>query len=120
MVSPIIAMQTTLNYFLLYPSDIQVATCISACLADISTWMSAHNLKLNLDKTDLFFLPGKACLLKDPSQSAKNLGMTLDNTLSFTANIKAVTCSCSFVLYNILRVRLSHPDHRKPVFSMVE
>lgn len=33
------------------PSDSQVATHISQCLADISAWISAHHLKLNLDKT---------------------------------------------------------------------
>jgi hypothetical protein len=74
--------------------------------------MLAHNL----DKTELLFLSGKACLLQDlsimddnstvsPSQIAKNLGVTLDNTLSFSANIKAVTRSCRFMLYNIRRVQ---------------
>ncbi|KAM9547721.1 uncharacterized protein ACWYII_037372 [Salvelinus alpinus] len=93
-----------------------VATHITACLTDISTWMSAHHLKLNLDKTELLFFPGKACPLKDrsitvdhstvlPSQSAKNLSVTLDNTLSFSANIKAVTRSCRCMLYNIRRVQ---------------
>ncbi|KAM9499463.1 uncharacterized protein ACWYII_002362 [Salvelinus alpinus] len=97
------------------PSDTQVATPISACLADISAWMSAHHLKLNLDKTALLFLPGKACPLKDlsitvdnskvsSSQIAKNLDVTLDNTLSFSANIKAVPCSCRFMLHNIHRI----------------
>ena len=56
-----------------------------------------------------------ACLLKyftitvdnstvSPSQSAKRLGVTLDNTLYFSANIKAVTRSYRFMLYNIHRV----------------
>jgi hypothetical protein len=63
--------------------------------------MSAHHLKLNLDKMVLLFLPGKTLPLKDLSitvdnstlslsQRANNLGMTLDNTLSLSANIKAV------------------------------
>jgi hypothetical protein len=38
-------------------------------------------------------------------QSAKNLGVILDNTRLFSANIKAVTRSCRFMLYNIHRVR---------------
>ncbi|XP_031693919.1 uncharacterized protein LOC109901707 [Oncorhynchus kisutch] len=59
---------------------------------------------------ELLFLPGQACPLKDLSitidnscrpPSAKNLGVTLDNTLSFSANIKSVTRSCRFMLYNI-------------------
>ena len=84
--------------------------------------MLAHHLKLNLDKPELLFLPGKACLLQDlsitvdnstvsHSQSAKNLGMTLDNTLSFSTNIKTalmfvendrvLTHSCRLMIYNI-------------------
>ncbi|KAM9452610.1 uncharacterized protein ACWYII_012069 [Salvelinus alpinus] len=98
------------------PSDDQVANRISACLADISVWMTDHHLKLNLGKTELLFLPGKDCPFHDlaitvdnsivsSSQSAKNLGVILDNTLSFSTNIKAVARSCRFMLYNIRRVR---------------
>ncbi|XP_071256903.1 uncharacterized protein [Salvelinus alpinus] len=93
-----------------------VANRISACLADISVWMTDHHLKLNLGKTELLFLPGKDCPFHDlaitvdnsivsSSQSAKNLGVILDNTLSFSTNIKAVARSCRFMLYNIRRVR---------------
>jgi hypothetical protein len=39
-----------------------------------------------------------------PSQSATNFGVILDNTLSLSAKIKAVTHSCRFMLYNIRRV----------------
>ncbi|XP_071230016.1 uncharacterized protein [Salvelinus alpinus] len=78
--------------------------------------MTDHHLKLNLGKTELLFLPGKDCPFHDlaitvdnsivsSSQSAKNLGVILDNTLSFSTNIKAVTRSCRFMLYNIGRVR---------------
>uniref|UniRef100_A0A674ELL9 Reverse transcriptase domain-containing protein n=1 Tax=Salmo trutta TaxID=8032 RepID=A0A674ELL9_SALTR len=98
------------------PSNNQVANRISACLADIPVWMTDHHLKLDLGKTELLFLPGKDCPFHDlaitvdnsivsSSQSAKSLGVTLDNTLSFSANIKAVTRSCRFMLYNIRRVR---------------
>ncbi|KAM9427186.1 uncharacterized protein ACWYII_018874 [Salvelinus alpinus] len=78
--------------------------------------MTDHHLKLNLGKTELLFLPGKDCPFHDlaitvdnsivsSSQSAKNLGVILDNTLSFSTNIKAVARSCRFMLYNIRRVR---------------
>ena len=36
-------------------SETQVAARISAGLTDISQWMSAHHLKMNLDKTELTF-----------------------------------------------------------------
>ncbi|KAK3542048.1 hypothetical protein QTP86_011348 [Hemibagrus guttatus] len=32
---------------------------ISACLADISSWMTAHQLKLNPSKTELLVIPAK-------------------------------------------------------------
>jgi hypothetical protein len=115
MISAILAKRMKLNYFSPSPpTETQVTTHISASLADISTWISAH--QLNLDKTELLFMLRKACPLKDlsitvdnstmsPSQSAKNLGVTMDNTLLSYANIKAVTSSCRFMLYNIRRVR---------------
>ena len=103
--------------FLSFPSsDSLIATRISDCLADISTWMSAHHLKLNLNKTELLFLPGKDCPHMDllvtvedavvgPSPTARNLGVILDDQLRCTANITAVTRSCRFALYNIRRIR---------------
>ena len=53
-------------------SETQVAAQISACLTDISQWMSAHQLKINLVKTELLFLPGKGCPTHD-------LTITFDN-----------------------------------------
>jgi hypothetical protein len=88
--------------------------------------MSVHHLRLNLDKMELVFLPGKVCPLKDlsitvnnprvsTSHSAKTLSVTLVNTLSFSANIKEVTRSCRFMLYNIHRVRPFLTQEAAPV-----
>ncbi|KAK3530889.1 hypothetical protein QTP70_004405 [Hemibagrus guttatus] len=44
------------------PSDTTASAQISACLADISSWLTAHHLKLNPSKTELLIIPG------DPSQ----------------------------------------------------
>ena len=99
------------------PPDTQVEASISVCLADISEWMSEHHLKLNLDKTELMFLLGKGCLHRDLAitidtavvtltRTARNLGVTLDDGLSFSANITSVTRSCRFLLYKIRRI---HP-----------
>ena len=78
--------------------------------------MTAHHLKINLDKTELLFLPGKDSPIHDltfnfdnsvltPTETARNLGVTLDSQLSLTANITATTRSCRFMLYNIRRIR---------------
>ncbi|KAJ8378915.1 hypothetical protein AAFF_G00232800 [Aldrovandia affinis] len=90
---------------------------ISACLTDISAWMSTHHLKLNLGKTELLFLPAKGSPMIDasrltvegsivsPSQSARSLGVTLDNQLCFSSHIAAITRTCRFSLHNIRRIR---------------
>ncbi|KAM3860081.1 SAP30-binding protein [Diretmus argenteus] len=78
--------------------------------------MATHHRKLNLDKTELVFLPGKGCPHRDlsltidntvvtPTRTARNLGVTLDDQLSFSANIASVARSCRFLLYNIRRIR---------------
>ena len=98
------------------PSDTQVESRIAACLADISEWMATHHLKLNLDKTELLFLPGKGCPHRDlaitiednvvtPTRTARNLGVTLDDQLSFSAHVTSVARSCRFMLYNIRKIR---------------
>ena len=57
-------------------------------VADISQWMLTHHLKLNLDKAELLFLPGKASPIHNLSinmensvvsaaRTARNLGGTL-------------------------------------------
>ncbi|KAK3514057.1 hypothetical protein QTP70_002899 [Hemibagrus guttatus] len=89
---------------------------ISACLADISSWMTAHQLKLNPSKTELLIIPGDPSPALDfaislsnsmisPSATARNLGVTMDNQLSFSSHVTNVTRSCRFLLYNIRRIR---------------
>ncbi|XP_078142264.1 uncharacterized protein LOC144539871 [Centroberyx gerrardi] len=62
-------------------------------------------------------LPGKDCPLTDlsisidnttvlPSQTAKTLGVILDNQLSCSAYIKTTIRSCRFSLYNIRKIHL--------------
>ncbi|KAK3572946.1 hypothetical protein QTP86_010648, partial [Hemibagrus guttatus] len=89
---------------------------ISACLVDISSWMTAHQLKINPRKTELLVTPGDSPPAQDlaislnnsmisPSATARNLGVTMDNQLSFSSHVTNVTRSCRFLLYNIRRIR---------------
>ena len=98
------------------PSDTHISSRISACLNDIGTWMSSHHLKLNLAKTELLYLPCNDSPLADlsitinnstvtPSPTAKNLGVSLDNQLSFSSFIAATARSCRFSLFNIRKIR---------------
>ncbi|XP_047664330.1 uncharacterized protein LOC125140204, partial [Tachysurus fulvidraco] len=88
---------------------------ISACLAEISSWMTGHHLKLNPSKTELLFIPGDSYPghdlaislhndLNSPSATAHNLGVTMENLLSFSSHVANVTRSCRFLLYNIRRI----------------
>ncbi|KAK3523086.1 hypothetical protein QTP86_013134 [Hemibagrus guttatus] len=98
------------------PSDTMASARISACLADISSWMTAHQLKLNPSKTELLIIPGDPSPAQDlaislrnsmisPSATARNLGVTMDNQLSFSSHVTNVTRSCRFLLYNIRRIQ---------------
>ncbi|KAK3505666.1 hypothetical protein QTP70_005356 [Hemibagrus guttatus] len=98
------------------PSDTTTSAQISACLVDISSWMTAHQLKLNPSKTELLIIPGDPSPAQDlaislsnsmisPTASARNLGVTMDNQLSFSSHVTNVTRSCRFLLYNIRRIR---------------
>ncbi len=97
---------------LFLPSDNQVPSQITACLAIISAWMNTHHLKLKLSKTKLLFLQAKKHPCQDlvisidnsnisPTQKAKNLGVTLDNELSTATSILTTVISCRFLLQNI-------------------
>ncbi|KAK3568676.1 hypothetical protein QTP86_012870 [Hemibagrus guttatus] len=98
------------------PSDTTASARISACLPDISSWMTAQQLKLNPSKTELLIIPGDPSPAQDlaislsnsmisPTASARNLGVTMDNQLSFSSHVTNVTRSCRFLLYNIRRIR---------------
>ncbi|XP_064178626.1 uncharacterized protein LOC135248207 [Anguilla rostrata] len=78
--------------------------------------MDNHHLKLNPGKTELIFIPALTSPLLDFSISlgdtlvtsspcAKNLGVVMDNRLSLSKNIAAVSRACRFFLYNIQRIR---------------
>ncbi|KAK3536252.1 hypothetical protein QTP86_000157 [Hemibagrus guttatus] len=95
--------------------DTTASARISECLVDISSWMMAHQLKLNPSKTELLVIPGDPSPAQDlislnnsmisPSATARNLGVTMDNQLSFSSHVTNVTRSCQFLLYNIRRIR---------------
>ncbi|KAI5607867.1 hypothetical protein C0J50_12385, partial [Silurus asotus] len=98
-------------------SDTTASTRISACLSDVYLWMRAHQPKLNPSKTELLVIPGDSSPGQDlqitlahdsllsPSATARNLGVTMDNELSFFPHVANVACSCRLLLYNIRRIR---------------
>ncbi|KAI5085394.1 hypothetical protein C0J45_22982, partial [Silurus meridionalis] len=78
--------------------------------------MSAHQLKLNHSKTELLVIPGDSSPGQDlrialhdsllsPSSTARYLGVTMDNKLSFFPHVTNVARFCRFLLYNIRKIQ---------------
>ena len=86
------------------PSDFPVlACCLKDCIEDVAEWMGDSKLKMNDDKTELMAIGTRSKLSQVTpnlapmsisgcdipfSQSVRNLGFYLDETLSMDAHIK--------------------------------
>ncbi|XP_067234081.1 uncharacterized protein, partial [Chanodichthys erythropterus] len=102
--------------------DPTVAGRITACLTAISAWMKDHHLQLNLAKTELLVIGANPTLHHNlsvqlgsstitPSRTARNLGVVMDDGLTFTDHVAATTRSCRFALYNIRKIRPFLSEH---------
>ncbi|XP_062378801.1 uncharacterized protein LOC134067515 [Sardina pilchardus] len=89
---------------------------ISACLKDISIWMKDQHLQLNLSKTELLVFPAKTAIPQQiniqldssaltPTRSARNLGVIIDDQLTFSEHVASIAKSCRYTLYNIRKIR---------------
>ena len=89
------------------------------CISDLKAWMTINKLQLNNDKTEMIFVgPNRLlsseqipasislgdCTIK-PSESVRNLGVTLDQTLSFKKYVSSVCRVCYLELRRISSVR---------------
>ena len=83
------------------------------CLAEIDTWMTLNRLMLNKEKTELLVLhsrhrppPAFACPKIEsevilPSDSARNVGVIFDNTMTMVPHINS-TCKSAFLSFKEL------------------
>ena len=90
-----------------------------ACIHDIKAWMTYNKLQLNNDKTELIFIVSNKLLstttlppsiqlensLIQTSSTVRNLGVMLDQTLSFKIQISSVSRACYLELRRISSVR---------------
>ncbi len=109
-------------YLSFHPDDPTIAARISACLTDISCWMKDHHLQLNLAKTELLVVPSNPSFHHNftiqldtstitPSKTARNLGVMIDDQLTFSDHIAKTARSCRFALFNIKKIRPFLSEH---------
>lgn len=118
------------------PDNVQsLLTRTSDCYTDIKNWMTHNKLQLNDDKTEAMLIgtrqklsqlsPSPCLSLSNStivlSDSAKNLGVTLDNTLSMHKFVTTTAKACYFHLRRISQIRkhLSTEATTKLVISLV-
>jgi len=96
-----------------------VLSTLSNTIIDVQNWMTENKLQLNGSKTEAILI-GTACKLSKAtsdtlelsddssvplSSTVKNLGVTLDNTLSMKQHISSVSRTCFFQLRRIATIR---------------
>ncbi|KAK3535262.1 hypothetical protein QTP70_005951 [Hemibagrus guttatus] len=74
-------------------SDTTASARISACLEDISSWMTAHQLKLNPSKTELLIIPGLPLNAILPLQMIQNAAARLVFNLPKFSHTTPLLCS---------------------------
>lgn len=91
---------------------------LSDTVTDVQNWMTENKLQLNSNKTEAILIGTTSKLSKATSDSlelsdssvplsssVKNLGVTLDKTLSMKKHISSVTSTCYFHLRRIATIR---------------
>ncbi len=84
--------------------------------------MKDHHLQLNLAKTETLVVSANPSFHHNftfqlvsstinPSKTARNLGVVIDDKLNFTDHIAKTARSCRFALYNIKKIRSFHSEH---------
>ena len=100
--------------------QLSLVSSIDSLSHDLHSWMSANRLNLNSSKTQLIWFGTKQQLLKldlpllksmypdfTYSSSVRDLGVTLDSTLSFCEHLMHLTRSCYYHLRRLRAIRRS-------------
>ena len=92
---------------------------LKRCLSEIKEWMVNNHLKMNDEKTEFMIICSDGIRKKmsaltslevgdetvTPSKIARNLGVTLDDSLSMVEHVNHVAKSCYFQLHKISQIR---------------
>ena len=90
------------------------------CIADIEVWCRSHGLKLNADNSDVIWLGARQQLSRmsqadkdlhlpsgtlKASETARNLGIIIDQQLTFDTHARACSRACFYHLRRIRQIR---------------
>ena len=92
---------------------------LSSLLSDLKIWMARQKLKLNDGKTEIIVIRGNLRNVSIanfgvmsfgdtqlvPCESAKNLGVVLDSSMSFRSHIDSIVKTCNFHIRNLYMVK---------------
>ena len=108
---------------------------LKTTINNVSTWMSANLLSLNQSKTEflLIGLPKQLSKISDPAllmpsnvtitptDSARNLGVIFDSSLTFSDHISSVSKSCFLSIRDLRRIRntLDHSTAQTIATSLI-
>ncbi|XP_074521141.1 uncharacterized protein LOC141786455 [Halichoeres trimaculatus] len=121
-------------YLSMKPEETNRLSKLEACLKDVRSWMSRNFLLLNSEKTEVIVLGPKHLreaffnniaasddISLASSTTVRNLGVLLDQDLSFNSHIQQVSRTAFFHLRNIKRIRhiLSRSNAEKLVHAFV-
>ena len=117
--------QIYMSFQLLRPGEPEHSKSkVEACILDINKWMTANKLMLNNDKTELLVLNARhrpppplssiyaGSELIIAAESAKNIGVWFDNTLSMNRQVNSLCKTAFYHLRNLATIRkfLSHKN----------
>lgn len=113
----------------------EVKSKVVLLLADIKLWMNQRRLKLNDGKTEMLLIKSSIRsnvsiqfgdlnlngVAVSPSETVKDIGVSLDEALSFKYHINTVVRNCNFHIRNIYSVRknLDRESTRSLVTAMI-
>ena len=92
---------------------------LSSFLSDLKIWMARRKLKLNDGKTEIIVMRGNLRNVSVanfgvmsfgntqlvPCESAKNLGVVLDSSLSFSSHIDSTVKTCNFHIRKLYMIK---------------
>ena len=84
---------------------------LSSFLSDLKIWMARRKLKLSDGKTETIVIRGNLGVMSFgdtqlvPCESAKNLGVVLDSSLSFRSHMDSIVKTCNFHIHNLYMIK---------------